>query len=787
MKKLSLLLIALILGLSQLFAARMSPVTGRVVNEKGEAVEYATVVLLRDGQQVSGQATDTEGCFTLKVPTGEYTLSIQYLGYDPIRQTITLDDQSALGEFRMKSAATAIEGVVVKAQIIRREADRFVVDVANTPAAAGRDGIELLERAPGVWIDGDKITINGKSGSKVYINDRELRMESAQMLTYLRSLRSEEIQKIEVVPIVGADYDANASGGAIRITLKKRRENGLNGSVSMTTRQSDIQSAWAPNANINIHSGKLDFYASAWGYIDHTNNSSDERTLYQTRDASLIAHSDMTEKSRNFGGKAGAIYEINAKHSVGLEAEYYRDNEPSTNDSYTDLSSSEGVTRTDSWFQQHGINTTFSTSANYIWRIDTLGSTLKFLGDYTRRANDVANDNQSRIIAQTLRDSLYRDNSHSLYNIATATLALEKKFTPRWTLKAGAKYTYNDMRNNALYEYQKENVWVPNDSQSFAINYTENIAAAYAIASYTSKRLSFVAGLRAEYTHTYGKGTSVSQNYTGLFPNVNISYALNKEGSHSLIAQYARTISRPNFWALSPQRMQISDYTYQIGNPELEPAYMQDMSLTLVLKYKYTLTAGVQLRTGEIQQTFIADAENPEMLRLTWINFDRTKAYYLSANLPFQFTKWWSLNANLTYMRSGQRIAPADPERFYNFFFLSSSTTFSLPAKFYIDLSYNYQPELAFGEVWVKQQHRLNAGIKKRFGDRFVASFTVRNLLNERQHIGANGAGFTREVLVKQPWNSRTYLIGITYNFKSGKAFKNRSVEAGSEAEKGRL
>ena len=37
--------------------------------------------------------------------------------------------------------------MVVKAQLIRREADRFVVDVANAPAAIGKDGIELLERA----------------------------------------------------------------------------------------------------------------------------------------------------------------------------------------------------------------------------------------------------------------------------------------------------------------------------------------------------------------------------------------------------------------------------------------------------------------------------------------------------------------------------------------------------------------------------------------------------------------------------------------------------------------
>lgn len=204
-------------------------------------------------RQVAGMATDDTGRFVLKVPSGEYTLSVQYLGFDPVVRQVRVEENNDLGEIVMKSSTTRIEGVVVKAQLIRREADRFVVDVANAPAAIGKDGIELLERAPGVWIDDEKISINGKSGSKVYVNDRELRMEPEQLLTYLRSLRAEEIQKIEVVPTTGADYDADSSGGIIRITLRKRRENGLDGSLSMRTTQNARHHFYTPSGNINIH------------------------------------------------------------------------------------------------------------------------------------------------------------------------------------------------------------------------------------------------------------------------------------------------------------------------------------------------------------------------------------------------------------------------------------------------------------------------------------------------------------------------------------------------------
>lgn len=786
MKKLILLIVILASAVSQLPAARLYPSTGRVVDEQGNAVEYATVVLLKGSEQVAGRTTDARGRFELKAAPGNYTLQIQFLGFDPIKKAVRVELDNDLGDFVMRSSATDIEGVVVKAQLVRREADRFVVDVANAPAAIGKDGIELLERAPGVWIDGEKISINGKSGSKVYINDRELRMEPEQLLTYLRSLRAEEIQKIEVVPTTGADYDADSAGGAIRITLRKRRENGIDGSVSFNTSQAEIVNKYNPSANINIHSGRTDFYASAWGSFGGDKTTTDEQTRYDAADKALNAHSEMKGRNRSFGASAGTVFEINPRHSVGAEFEYWRNRDGEPNDSYTDFRNGGTVTRTDSYFDKLDRRNNYSATFNYIWKIDTLGSTLKLLADYTRRENDTRNDNTSRITTPGgVLDSVYRDNSVSLYNITTATLALEKNFSPRWSLKAGAKYTYNDMHNNALYEYRKGDAWLRNEQQSFTIDYTENIAAAYAIASAKLGDWSLVAGLRGEYTHTTGK--SVGQDYFSLFPNANVSYSFSREKGWSLIAQYARTIERPRFWSLNPQRMQISDYTYQTGNPSLDPAFRHDVSLTLVMAHKYTLTGGVQLVDDEIQQTMRADPENPDLLQLAWINYDRTKNYYVSVNLPFQPAKWWQLNANFTYMRHGERVEQHGAETFYNWAFGSISTTFTLPAKFYIDLSYNYQSRIDLGNCWVEPDHRLQAGIKKRFGDRFTASFSVQNLLDQGQVIGARGDGFVRTVNARQTWSNRSYRIGVTWNFKSGKAFKRKAVEAGSEAEKSRL
>ena len=113
MKKLIFLIVILALAAANAFAARIYPAEGRVEDEQGQAVEYATVVLLKGSDQVAGMATDDTGRIVLKVPSGEYTLSVQYLGFDPVVRQVQVEENNDLGEIVMKSSATRIEGVVV--------------------------------------------------------------------------------------------------------------------------------------------------------------------------------------------------------------------------------------------------------------------------------------------------------------------------------------------------------------------------------------------------------------------------------------------------------------------------------------------------------------------------------------------------------------------------------------------------------------------------------------------------------------------------------------------------
>lgn len=769
-----------------------SPVTGVVTDTEGSAIAYATVVAMQNDRQIAGTTTADDGAFALNLDNGTYTLSFEFLGYKPVEKSIAVDGAEDIGVIVLETDNIRIEGVEVTAQIIRREADRFVVDVANMPAAIGKDGVELLQSSPGVFINDDKITINGQSGTKVYVNDREVRYTGDRLLTYLRSLKTEEVQKIEVAPVSGADYDADSSGGIIKITLKQKRDDGFMGSVGFSTGVNSLRQMYSPWANFDYRTGKWTISASG-NYSYHDNRFLvNEETAYTDSDNSLTGHSDQKNNFNWYGAKGGAIYEIDDNQSVGAEVEYGK---------YAGRSSTETFSQlfipalpvsdiSDGSYSQKSGNGTITARFNYIAKLDTLGSSVKILADYTHQRSSADNDyitvksTEMNGVAFS-RDSLYRDNSGTNYNIASVSVMHEKVFSPKFTLKTGGKYTLNMMKSFSDYDYldNETATWVTRPSYNYDVDYTENIGAIYAIGVAKLGRWGITAGLRGEYTNTSGRDNLVRQNYFSLFPNANVSFGLTKDQSYMLIGQYSRTIRRPNFWALNPAREQVSEYTYQIGNPDLTPGFTNTMSLSVVMKYKYTITVMANINNDEIQQIVAVDPDNPNINYVTNENLDRTESYGLSVNLPFQFTKWWSANVNCFGGYMGTRIRKSDPETFHPILNYNASMTFMLPAQFYVSLEYFGMSNVYISNIRVNAMNFLSASVKKRLlKDKLSLSAGVRNIVSRGQTIIYSEDTFNHKVRTREGWNWPSFTFSVSYNFNAGKKFSKKAIESDADA-----
>ena len=786
-----MVILSMLISASTIASAQKFELMGRIIDSDQKAIPYATVVVLSGTDQVAGGSTNDEGRFSLSVESGNYTFNARYIGYKSVERTIEVKASTDLGEITLEADETAIDEVVVTAQLIRREADRFVVDVANSPIALGKDGEELLKSAPGVWIQDDKVSINGASGSKIYLNDREVKLEDAQLMAYLRSLRADDIQKIEVIPQSGADYDASSSGGIIKITTKRHLNMGLMGSASLVANGAKSMYNVMPSLSLNYNSGGINAYGRIWAGGNGQNYATEEHTDY-TSGSVIDAETKMNERSTWAGGQVGVVYDINDRHSVGAEYQYNYWGGRGDTDTWTERKLAEAVTRSEGVYDNRNHSHMMTATLNYIYKLDQMGSTFKLIGDYTDSKSPVANnyfDTTFDPLTPSIRkDSTYRYAANSHYQMATATAALEKVLSQKVILKAGLKYTYNNNANKADYEYLKNEEWLYNDNNSYDIGYTENIGAAYLIATARLGRVSLVGGLRGEYTSFRSADNLVKQDYFDIFPNANVSYAITEDGSYSLVAQYARTISRPSFWALTPNETKISEYMIQRGNPNLKPSYSNSVSVTAVLKYKYTISLGVQIMQNAIQQTTLVDAENPELLILQTINYPTLNNYYASVNLPFQFTKWWSANFNLIAMYMGQRIYPDEPVRRNFMGVANGQMSFTLPKNFFIELDGQYMHGAQAGNTKIRDFGNLNLTLKKRmFDNKLTLALGLQNLIPMKQGIDIEEPTFKRSMTIDQPWQRFGAKLSISYNFNAGKQFRAKSVESGSAEDRSRL
>lgn len=67
----------------------------------------------------------------------------------------------------------------------------------------------------------EAISIAGKSNVALMVNDKLLNLSGQELINYLKTLRSDDIARIEVITTPPARYEAEGKSGLINIILKK--------------------------------------------------------------------------------------------------------------------------------------------------------------------------------------------------------------------------------------------------------------------------------------------------------------------------------------------------------------------------------------------------------------------------------------------------------------------------------------------------------------------------------------------------------------------------------------
>ncbi|WP_315823408.1 hypothetical protein [Paraflavitalea speifideaquila] len=117
----------------------------------------------------------------------------------------------------MEKNVGEMEEVVVRASkpLFQQDMTKTIVNVQSSILSKGSSVLGVLERSPGVLIDrqNNRIVLNGKSSVLVMINDRVLRLSASEINNMLDGMSANNIEKIELLPVPPAKYDAEGSGG----------------------------------------------------------------------------------------------------------------------------------------------------------------------------------------------------------------------------------------------------------------------------------------------------------------------------------------------------------------------------------------------------------------------------------------------------------------------------------------------------------------------------------------------------------------------------------------------
>lgn len=581
-------------------------IKGIVIDGDSIPIEFANITVFANDSVVGGDVTDASGNFRIEVGSECNKIRVSFIGYDDVLSPISSD----MGRIVLKQTSTTLREVVVKAPLIRREADRIVLNVAANPLSANKDAQELLKTAPGVWVTDERLSIYGQGGTMVYIDDRKVNMSGNQLMTYLKSIQSSSIATIEIIPKAGAEYSADSSGGIIKINLRRNRFDGISGSAGLNVTAGEYKQWINPFVNLGLHSGKWTV-----NFNGNINGSPSERyTSHEETTNTSILHDMMGvshHKKRSIQGvmSMGVFYEPTDKDKIGLQLDYNPNRSRNSTNSVTEMygpafnGNTFGAYVSEDRF--HNLNAAF----NWSHITDKRGSVLKLISNYNFQRSSVVEDNRMNW-SYVPNDSVYNTDNLNRYNIFVTDLSFRKVFNVNWNLNVGAKYTFNNVLNSSFHQFFKDNTWIKNKQYDYDTSYDENIVVVYATANGKVGRWKFKAGVRGEYYCTH-EGVTDDDRFD-IFPNANVAYSLNERGDYTVALGYYRNIRRPSFQSLNPVVRQVSDYTYTVGNPHLTPSFTDAVSLDFVLAGKFTIAAGYSITDSPIRQMFTS---NPDYLK----------------------------------------------------------------------------------------------------------------------------------------------------------------------------
>jgi outer membrane receptor protein involved in Fe transport len=812
MKKIFIASALLLVGLFNAYAAPSHKtnaiISGQIMDENQHPLSYATVALLKtgDSSMVTGATTDSLGKFEIEAANnGSYMVRASFIGYNDYKSSpITVNGSDLnLGVISLKPTANSLSGVTIEGQrtTIEHYADKTVVNIGSNVAATGQDALDVLRKAPGVSVDNNNnIALNGKQGVLVLLDDKPTYLSNDQLAEMLKNMPSESISKIELMSNPPAQYDAQGVGGVINIITKKSSKSGLNGDYMISGGYGGWDEGgtkrYKTSLTLNDNFGKLNLFGSYYfSHYDGFNDNIITRTINFNGVTTMFHENGFNTWHGNYSEyKAGFDYSITNSQTLSFIFNGFNDPGYGGVNTTTDISASDGTSSSlHSFDNSHNPFSNGTYDLSYTDKIDTMGQKISAHIDYAKysgNGNDSLTDffydaNQNQIGSPLILHNIYPGTTE----IKSAKVDYVKPIKGGIEFDAGLKSSFVTNDNSIELDTLTSDGWKESVSNTDHFIYTENVNAGYIKLSKQWKKLQLSGGLRAEQTHSDGNslttGEDVTRNYIDLFPSAYASYTLNS--SNQFTFSFSRRIDRPSYQDLNPFRNYLDPYTYQQGNPFLQPEYVNTFEVGYVLAQKYSVTLGYSHTKNVMIQATVQN-DTTQNTYVTNQNLANQNNVYMNFSLPFQPTKWWNISANL----SGAYIQFLSPYLGGQLNATSWSfngnldNNFTLPKNFLFDISANYQSPNVYGVIYSRSQGGIDLGLSKSILKKKIdIKASVSDILNTEQFYGTIDY-LDQHIIIDNHWDSRKAWLTLTYHFRENNS-NQREHNTGIEDEENRV
>jgi len=779
-------------------------VMGHITDRKHKPVMFATVTLLDAKTKIpvkSGESNST-GEFSIninKLNPDEYILSVTLIGYKKYEtEKFVLTSNNVVKNVVLEESTQMLKEATVTAKrsFIEQQADKIVINPEASITTDSENALDILKKAPGISVDNnDNISLKGKQGINVLIDDKPTYVSSEQLASILKGMQGKDIDHIEIIENPSSRYDAEGSSGIINIKTRHNKRTGLNGSVFGGLR---YNKKFSENAgfNLNMNFGKLNIYGNySTNNWTGSNNSVITHKFLTGPDAGTF---ERTSFNYDYNGhfqnyKAGADYYLTKKQVVSV---MFRGSDGSQLNPYTSESRFENSqyqldsllkTRSDQENSWHN----YTYNINYKLDFDTLGQNLMVDADYARFFYHSLSDQFSQFFDsdgnQTNADLRTVGNQGSKINILTVKTDYEKPINKRFSLEAGTKISLVTNHANMDFDIDGPTNIVSNTDfkPSDMFIYTENINAVYLSGRGKFGKTSVQLGLRVENTNSKGDSKSMDRidrnHYTNLFPTFFVQHSISKD--NQLGFSYSYRIGRPRYNQLNPFIWMIDLYTYVEGNPFLRPQYSNALGLNYTYKNKLITSIGFNNTNDVFTQVLEQDDISKKMYQT---DKNLSKSIYLngSETVQLDITKWWHLNATVTGMYMKFASDYEGVPDFSQWSFMGNMTnTFSLPHDIGLEFSGKGQSKQLWGFYFQNGFYSFDMGVKKSlFSKNGTLKLSLADIFDTNHSNGYSKYG---HLDMTSKWHATSRLLNLSFTYRFGKGtFKtriNRSTASSDE------